>query len=237
MSDAAYLKCSCSRCGNHIEFPQEAAGATIDCPHCGQSTELHAERQSPARATAAPTRQAHATGPARRSDVLLAIGFGLVLLAAAAGGLLFLTHRHSAVTEAAAPAPAALQPAKPVQQVNPAQAPPAPPLAPAPSAPAPQSPSAKAGKSPQDFKIGPVKLDKTAGSSLVYVEGVLTNDSDFQRFGVRIKFDLLNAGGKGAGTAQDYKDVIEPHKTWQFRALVIGAKAASAKVESVTEEP
>jgi hypothetical protein len=81
-----------------------------------------------------------------------------------------------------------------------------------------------------------VKLDKTKGSSLVYAVGAITNDSEYQRFGVRVKVDILNRNGGNAGSAQDYKDVIEPHKIWQFRALVIGGKAASAKVDGVTEE-
>ncbi len=40
MSDALFAKCSCSNCGTHLEFPIEAAGAVIDCPHCRHSTEL-----------------------------------------------------------------------------------------------------------------------------------------------------------------------------------------------------
>src|SRR5262245_43647172 len=35
-----FLKGECSSCHGHIEFPAEAIGATADCPHCGQPTEL-----------------------------------------------------------------------------------------------------------------------------------------------------------------------------------------------------
>jgi len=34
------LKGECQLCGGHLEFPAEAVGTSIDCPHCGKSTEL-----------------------------------------------------------------------------------------------------------------------------------------------------------------------------------------------------
>ncbi len=35
-----FAKCACCNCGNHIEFPTAVAGTAVQCPHCGQSTEL-----------------------------------------------------------------------------------------------------------------------------------------------------------------------------------------------------
>jgi hypothetical protein len=35
-----YLKCGCDHCGGRIEFPGEAAGASVHCPHCGALTTL-----------------------------------------------------------------------------------------------------------------------------------------------------------------------------------------------------
>ena len=29
-----YLKMSCPGCGGHVQFPEEAIGLTVDCPHC-----------------------------------------------------------------------------------------------------------------------------------------------------------------------------------------------------------
>src|SRR5438105_12799302 len=40
MSIEKYLKCSCRKCGGHIEFPSEGIGMVVDCPHCGQTTRL-----------------------------------------------------------------------------------------------------------------------------------------------------------------------------------------------------
>ena len=33
-------KCNCQHCGEHIAFPNEAAGQTIECPHCKNETLL-----------------------------------------------------------------------------------------------------------------------------------------------------------------------------------------------------
>ena len=35
-----HAKCSCQNCGTHLEFPIEAAGMLLDCPHCRQATLL-----------------------------------------------------------------------------------------------------------------------------------------------------------------------------------------------------
>src|SRR6185369_4311221 len=35
-----YLKGECQQCGGHVEFPAEAAGTSIECPHCGKATDL-----------------------------------------------------------------------------------------------------------------------------------------------------------------------------------------------------
>jgi hypothetical protein len=48
MSDDLRAKCSCSACGNHIDFPLEAAGQVINCPHCGGATELSLNAPPPA---------------------------------------------------------------------------------------------------------------------------------------------------------------------------------------------
>jgi Zn-dependent protease with chaperone function len=40
MDEQLFAKCSCSSCGNHIQFPIEGAGAMIACPHCNQHTQL-----------------------------------------------------------------------------------------------------------------------------------------------------------------------------------------------------
>ena len=43
MSATKFLRCSCRQCGGHIEYPAEAAGMTLACPHCQTPTELTVE--------------------------------------------------------------------------------------------------------------------------------------------------------------------------------------------------
>jgi Zn-dependent protease with chaperone function len=40
MSAPIFAKCGCPNCGNHLEFPVEAAGASVNCPHCTQLVRL-----------------------------------------------------------------------------------------------------------------------------------------------------------------------------------------------------
>jgi hypothetical protein len=66
--------------------------------------------------------------------------------------------------------------------------------------------------------------------------GTVTNPLDRQRFGVKVEIDLLDAAGNKVGTASDYAQVIEPKAAWHFKALVVAAKPAGAKLASITEE-
>jgi hypothetical protein len=106
--------------------------------------------------------------------------------------------------------------------------------APAPNPP--PSPAAATPKSLSDLQAGAVRLEKAAGSSLVYAVGTLRNDSAHQRFGVRIELALSARDGASTGTAKDYRAVLEPHQEWHFRALVLDTKAASARVASISED-
>lgn len=107
----------------------------------------------------------------------------------------------------------------------------------APTSPAPVTP--KGPKLIGDLKITQVALDQpkgAKGSRLVYVTGVLKNDSDHQRFGVRVELDLLDAATNKVGTATDYRQMLEPRATWQFRAIVTDRRASAAKFAGVKED-
>ncbi len=86
-----------------------------------------------------------------------------------------------------------------------------------------------------DFAIMPFKLEKTPGSSLVYVTGTIQNDTERQRFGVKVEFSLFDTNDNAIGTATDYQQVIEPHGEWRFKAMVIESKAVTAKFGSIIE--
>ena len=82
MNGELLAKCSCAHCGNHIEFPVEAAGAQVECPHCGRPTELNllappaAEGDKPSAADLV----AAFGGPVARTRVSPFYQMGLVLV-------------------------------------------------------------------------------------------------------------------------------------------------------------
>jgi len=86
------------------------------------------------------------------------------------------------------------------------------------------------------FRVSPVKIEKTDGSSLTHAIGTVRNESDKRRFGVKVEIELLDASGSRIGTAKDYQQTIEPRAEWQFRALVVGGKAVSARLVSISED-
>ena len=81
MNEQLLAKCSCSHCGTHLEFPVEGAGALINCPHCGQPTELTlAAPPPPADRPSAADLVAAFAGPVPRTPVPLFYQLGLVLV-------------------------------------------------------------------------------------------------------------------------------------------------------------
>lgn len=46
MDEPQYVKGACKKCKGHIEFPAQGIGQTIECPHCGKKTKLHANKES-----------------------------------------------------------------------------------------------------------------------------------------------------------------------------------------------
>lgn len=210
MKDSQDLIGPCQHCGGPIEFPETDAGSTVICPHCGKETLVSTESEF--------------TGPPPRSGsnaVAIFTCFAVVGLALMATGALIIIKQkknHAAQTEAnqTPSTPTNITSSTATQTVAAA--------------------ASKPAKALSDLKVGEFKLEKTKGSSLVYVTGTLKNDSDYQRFGVKIQFDLFNRNQTNVGTAQDYIGILEPRHDWQFRALVTDPKAVSAQVASIKEE-
>ena len=86
------------------------------------------------------------------------------------------------------------------------------------------------------FRASEVTLQKTPGSSLVHAVGTLTSTLARQRFGLKVHLDLFDASGKKVGEATDYQPVLEPNGQWNFKALVVSSKAASAKIGAIKED-
>jgi hypothetical protein len=207
MSDTGYAKGLCQRCGGHLEFPTTGLGLTVDCPHCGgQTTLISGPPDIAASDGKSPAR------PGSKAPVLW--GLAVLILILAAASVAFHWFNQTGTT------PPAATMAAPSPVTN-SEVPPAP-------SPAPEA---------NDLMVaGPVRLQKTEGSGLVYAVGTVKNNSDRQRFGVRIELDLLDEQDNKIGTAGDYIAVLEPHKDWPFRALLTQPKAVKAMVAKIEEQ-
>ena len=212
MSEPEYLKCACKECGNNIEFPPSSVRTTINCPHCNQWTELLVPEIPRAKRNV-------------NLGSLAIVVWVLLILGLVAAGAFWL--HHSKQTAKTQPEPTPLVKVTPQPNVKPAITP---------TNSAPQVPAKSKPKSHEDLKVGDIQLEKTKGNSLIYAVGTVKNDSDFQRFSVRIELDLISLKGSKIGTATDYLPILEPHKDWQFHAMVTEPKAVAAIVSSLNEE-
>lgn len=215
MSGRIYLKGQCHGCGGHLEFPAEAVGDEIDCPHCGWKTRL----------TSGPA--ARAAKPSFPGSVLFVGLVGLLLVTAV---VWWFANRP--VTPTRPPAPVTLAP-----RATPAPTPPTPTPHVASS---PETTEAAASpteeQTVEDFAVGKIRLEHEKGTSLCYAVGHLRNLMDHQRFGVKVKLKLYNSQDDYLGEATDYRSVMDPKATWTFKALVLQDQVASATFDSVVEE-
>ena len=85
------------------------------------------------------------------------------------------------------------------------------------------------------IKEGAITIERSGDSKLIYAVGILRNESDHQRYGVKVTLDLLNAKKETIGLATDYTQWIDVGKEWKFKALVTEPEAVSARVVAVTE--
>ena len=251
MSETSHLKCPCQHCGGSIEFPTDGLGQLATCPHCGAETTLFApvaaespdpsgaaadsapvadtsvdpSTESPAGDSTESTFEAEegVVGNERPGSKRKLLWIALPLLGLVGTAAFFIFKDRSVRPQSPAVnengSATNLEASKVVA-----------------SAPTNAFAPTKAPKSIDDLKVGPISLEKSKGSSLVYAVGVLRNDSGHQRFGVNLELELTDARGNKAGTAKDYRTVIEPRQEWRFRALVLDSKAVSAKVAAIREE-
>lgn len=86
MSAADFSRCACQHCGGHIEFPNEAVGTVVACPHCQQPVALVMDDFLPASANEpvaglTPTQIASAfQGNVPRTRVSIFYQLGLIVV-------------------------------------------------------------------------------------------------------------------------------------------------------------
>ena len=104
------------------------------------------------------------------------------------------------------------------------------------NAPVDTPPPADDTQSQNGFVVSSVAFERAPGTSLVYACGTLRNTSDRKRFGVKVELDLFDPNEQKVGAATDYQQSIETNSVWKFKALVVNAKATSAKVATIKED-
>ena len=225
MNETRYLKVSCDECDGHVEYPVEAGGTRINCPHCGKSILL-------------PLPEEEVKRSKRRLILIILLASFLVdgvaiylyrekLLAA------FFHNPPQAILAATnsvpksaplAPTPTNAAETSPVPSTNQAST-----NLPVPVAPAP--------KSLADLVVGKITLEKNPGSHLIHAVGTVVNNSGYQHFGVKVEIDLFDAKGmKLDTTAQDYIGILEPHNSWNFRALVPAPQTSAVSLKAIKED-
>ncbi len=186
----------------------------MNCPHCGQPTRLE-----PA-----------SSRPSIPRPLLLGLAVALALAI-----VLAVAWVATRPTSPAPTAPALAVATNPMTAPVPTHTTPAPVVS-APT-PAPSATDLQPGElRTNDFILTPVKLEPTPGSSLVYVTGKLRNPTGRQRFGVKVRFALLDATGAVIGHATDYQAVLEPYGDWGFKAMVMASRTAAAQFEGLAED-
>lgn len=214
MPSETFLKCACKNCGGNIEFPEEGIGRSIRCPHCREETQL-----------VRTTSRWEPPSP-RRSKSILVIALVFCSLAGATAIGILAARKHSGtplprVNEVSAVKPAPADETSPPIRHRKKIVPPVKKI------------------SPDDadwngLPPGEVVLEKS-GSRLLYAVGTIRNESDRQRFAVKVDLDLFDANETKIGSASDYTPIIEPRKEWRFKALVTDPKAVRAEVSGIKE--
>ena len=90
--------------------------------------------------------------------------------------------------------------------------------------------------SSNNLRVGKITLEKTRNSSVVYAVGAVKNESDRERFGLKVELDLLDSNGERIGTATDYLSILEPRQDWRFKAMVLEGKAVGARLAAIRED-
>ena len=195
MSNNNFLKGECRHCAGHLEFPADGAGQFIECPHCGQSTEL----------------TALVVAGQNQMQRKLWLGMAAAVMFAVAAFWFLKLKPIPAATMRSSSAPAMTNNSSAAMTTS-------------------------GYERTNDFTVSAVKLEKTPGSSLVYVTGKVRNVSDRRRFGVKLELGLSDSHENPVGRAKDYQSLMEPGSEWSFKAMVLETNAASAKLNSILED-
>src|SRR5438874_153874 len=94
MQEVKFFKATCAHCAGHIEFPDNAVGLMVNCPHCGQQTQLRSNTQPAPPVAEAPVaveiNSDSAVPPRKALNLPLIVGLVGVVMALSAAGIFLL---------------------------------------------------------------------------------------------------------------------------------------------------
>ena len=93
-----FLKCTCEHCGGRIEYPAEAVGANVACPHCQQETPLKLDSTDDADVVT--------VGGGKAKLVIGAVIASVVAVAVLAGALIWVKRKAAQKESPGAASPA-----------------------------------------------------------------------------------------------------------------------------------
>lgn len=184
MTTDSFGKIACPHCEGHIEYPPEASGVSVECPHCQQTVTLRA-----------------------RSPKSRLLGLVILIVAVSLAGWvawLVLSHKSAPPSKAR---PSILPNPLPLdfQRTN--------------------------GLAFWDFSI-----QRKQDSTITHAVARVLNESDSIRYGVEVRFELLDELGRPLGSCRDYIERLEPNQDTYVRALVIKRAAAKARLLGISEQ-
>ncbi|MFM8468989.1 MAG: hypothetical protein ACKODH_03310 [Limisphaerales bacterium] len=97
---AGFLKCSCEHCGGLIEYPADAVGASVPCPHCQRETPLKLDDSG-------DDADVVAVGGSKARVVMGAVIASVVAVAVLAGALVWAKRKTAARDPSSPPPPSA----------------------------------------------------------------------------------------------------------------------------------
>jgi predicted RNA-binding Zn-ribbon protein involved in translation (DUF1610 family) len=227
MSEAGYLKCSCRNCQGHIEFPAEAAGSQVVCPHCGAETVLFIPTVTKVEASAPTvvTTPEPVKSPWEEIEekAIRCPSCGAKTAATAkkcpnCGAAMKRSKMQLAFRIVGSLIIVGLLIALPFTYLK-------------------KGPMGRGGgPTGPDLQVFPHAMIKEPGGNLMYVTGKLANNSDNRYLAVKVDFELVDKNGASLGTVSDYTPFLEPHRTWTYKAMVIDPDAVNAKFVNMSAE-
>jgi predicted RNA-binding Zn-ribbon protein involved in translation (DUF1610 family) len=226
MSESGYHKCPCRNCQQRIEFPEEVAGSEIPCPHCGKDTLLFIPRPAAAAPVRTPAAAPVVTTPEPTQSPWDDPAFEEKIRCKSCGAKASKTDKNCPNCGAAMKRSKLQTAFRVVGGITILGLLIALPF----MLPKKGKGSGPGGKAGPDLTIYPHSLRKEPGGNLTYVVGNIANHSENRYLSLKVEFELQGTNGVALGTTSDFLPVLEPGKTWNFKAMVIDPDATSAKM-------